>query len=306
MVRPEQPADPFQADVDLRSPHFIEDRFEGIRLGAREIAAEVLLQPTNVGGGVGLLAGRLGKPALVGRIELRGLGAEDALVGIDQRAGDAALLTRCLFEAVDKGARLELPVRFIRLGDGFLHFFDRLLLLFHGLRHIASGFLRRVRLLLRVAKFFLHLRQVVLGKLLHRLERLRHLFERFLFDVAIAGGVLHQTLHALGEILHAALALGFRGFLGFEALGCRLFLEFLAGEPFEALVLVEKVLLAPREVFELGDVPVELALEHLRVFVARQHVEGHRLRVDPPAVRIEILGVAAQGDLLGCDAKSCG
>jgi hypothetical protein len=139
---------------------------------------------------------------------------------------------------VDEGAGLESAVGVVGLLGGLAHFLDNLLLLLDRLVHILLGFFRGVRLLLRVREFLLHLGHILLGEFLHGLEGLGHLAQRVLVDVAIAGGVLHELLHLLLELLGAARGFGFLHLLLAEALAVLLLLEFRAVETLDALVLL--------------------------------------------------------------------
>ena len=51
-------------------------------------------------------------------------------------------------------------------------------------------------------------------------------------------------------------------------------MEFVAGEFIEALGFIKLALLAPFQIFQFGDDPIELALEQLGVLVAGEHKNG--------------------------------
>ena len=306
LVALEALAEVVEREVDLGLAHRVEELAVFLLGGAGEEVAEVLLDPTDVGGGLGLLADERVGAALVGGVEFLAGQAEDAFEGLDEAGGDAVLFAGGLLEPVDEGAGLELAVGLVGLVDCLLQFLDRVALAFDGVAHVLVGLFLGAAGVAGLAEFLFDRGQVLAAEFLHRLERAGHLLERVLVDLAVAGGVLEQLLGGVGELAHAFGAFAFGVLLVAQAFAVQFVLELLAVEAVEALVFVELVEFAAGEVLEFADDAVELALEQLGVLVAGEDEQGDRLGVGAAAAGQVVLGERAQEEFLGFDAECAG
>ena len=69
------------------------------------------------------------------------------------------------------------------------------------------------------------------------------------------------------------------------------------------LVFIEQPGFAPREIFKIADLTIELALEQLRVFIARQDMQNQRLGIRSHATWKKIFGIRPQHNLLRANAE---
>ena len=291
--------------INVRLLHRIHQNLNRLGLGARKIMREILLQPPQIRCRIRLLFRALLDLSRVCRIKPLGRKPEHALKTFLERINNTRLLACGFFQAVHKGPSLKPLVGIIGPRNRITHFIEGLALTLNRSIKILRSLVRRVGTLARFGQFLFHTRNVALGKFAHRTLRLGQLAQRLLVDLTIARGILHQLLHPHRKLIRTTARLGLLARLHLKPTTVFLIRQLGGIQLAKPLVFIEQSGFAPREIFEIADLTIELTLEQLRVFITRQDMQNQRLGIRTYATREKIFGVRAQHNLLRANAECC-